>query len=206
MAIAALGLLVVAAPASAKTKTAVFNRCVSTAIEIPDGPPVDSTEPSPAASFAIAVGVPKFKGKRQSGVIRSFNAAGVRISHTDDGDLSFFLVSPGGRAVALATNRDGSDDDSGNGYGTGEASCGGSLVQFGDAFSTSITRPDNTGDDAPITGSFRPEQALSTFAGGPARGLWTLVVQDAIGGDVGQINALSLNVTYTYKARAKRKR
>jgi hypothetical protein len=75
------------------------------------------------------------------------------------------------------------------------------INQFGDGFSESITTPGNTGDNAPIVGSFRPEQALSTFVGGPARGYWTLIVQDVAGGDIGQIDALSLNLTYRYKAR-----
>jgi hypothetical protein len=145
-------------------------------------------------------------------VITAFQSAGVRISHTDDGDLSLFLVSPGGRAVALATFRDqssnkdsqGRPSPSGDGYGTGSMSCSGSLVQFGDGFPTSITTPGNTGLDAPITGSFAPEQPLGTFVGGPAKGFWTLIVQDVQGGDIGQINALSLNFTYRYKAKKRR--
>ena len=84
--------------------------------------------------------------------------------------------------------------------------CSGSRVDFGDAFSTSITTPGNTGLDTPITGSFRPEQPLSTFVGGPARGFWTLIVQDVQAQDVGQINALSMSFTYRYKAKKKKKR
>jgi hypothetical protein len=164
----------------------------------------------------MPVSVPKFKGRSQNGTITAFNSAGVRISHTDDGDLALFLVSPGGRAVALATYRDQStnvDPDpphdprpSGDGFGSGAASCSGSRVDFGDRFPTSITTPGNTALDAPITGSFSPEQPLSTFVGGPARGFWTLLVQDVQFQDVGQINALSLSFTYTYKANKKKKK
>jgi len=202
-----LGLLA-PATATAKVKKATFNRCVSAAVAIPDGPPAGTTALNPAASFAVRVKVPKFRGTRQNGVVTRFHSAGVRISHTDDGDLALFLVSPGGRAVALATYRDQSSDrdpnddtprPSGDGYGAGLLNCSGSIVQFGDAFPTSIATPGNTGVGAPITGTFGPEQPLSTFVGGPARGFWTLIVQDVQNRDVGQINALSLNFTYRYK-------
>jgi hypothetical protein len=193
--------------ATAKTKKATVDQCVSAAVAIPDGPPPPFTALNPAASFAVAVKVPKFNGKRQNGRITAFHSAGVRIAHTDDSDLALFLVSPGGRVAALATYRDEStnvDDEgrpapSGDGYGSGPPSCSGSLVRFGDSFPTSIATPGNKALDAPITGSFGPEQPLSTFVGGPARGLWTLIVQDIVFQDVGQINALSLNFTYRFK-------
>jgi hypothetical protein len=198
---ASLGFLASPVAAMAKVKKATFNRCVNAAVTIPDGP-ATSAAPNPAASFAVRVKVPKFRGRAQNGVITSFHAAGVRISHTDDGDLALFLVSPGGRAIALATYRDQSGDNpnpSGDGYGGGPLNCGGSLVQFGDQFSTSIATPGNTGVGAPIIGSFSPEQPLSTFVGGPARGSWTLIVQDVQPSDIGQINGLSLNFTYRFK-------
>jgi hypothetical protein len=207
------GLLGLPATAAAKQKTAIFNQCMSTATGIPDGPPDGSTARNPAAYFAVHVNVPKFKGRAQHGVITGFQAAGVRISHTDDGDLALFLVSPGGRAVALATYRDQSSNQdslghpapSGDGFGAGPANCSGSLVQFGDSFPTSITTPGNKGLDAPITGAFTPEQPLGTFVGGPAGGWWTLIVQDVQAGDVGQIDALSLSFTYRYKGKKKRR-
>ena len=207
------GLIALPSAAVAKKRTATLNQCISTAVPIPDGPPAGSTVPNPAGYLALPVRVPKFKGKSQDGVITAFQSVGVRISHTDDGDLALFLVSPGGRAVALSTYRDQSSDrdsegdlsPSGDGYGAGSMSCSGSLVQFGDAFSTSITTPGNRGFDTPITGSFTPEQPLSTFVGGPASGFWTLIVQDVQAGDVGQINALSLSFTYQYKGKQKSK-
>ena len=203
---AIFGLLALPSPAAAKKRTARFNRCVSTAIGIPDGPPDGTTVVNPAASFAIPVRVPGFKGRPQNGVIKSFDSAGVRISHTDDGDLALFLVSPGGRAVALSIFRDQSTNlsPSGDGYGTGPPNCTGSLVRFGDGFGTSIGTPGNTSLDAPINGFFRPEQPLSAFVGGPARGLWTLIVQDVQFQDVGQIDALSLSFTYRFKVRKRR--
>ena len=212
---AASGLVALPSSAAAKTKQADFVECVSTAVAIPDGPAPGTMALNPVASFPVFAKVPKFKGRPQDGVVTAFNSAAVRISHTDDGDLALFLVSPGGTAVALATYRDqstnkdpetGDPSPSGNGYGTGPASCSGSLVQFGDAFPTSIARPGNTSLNAPIRGSFRPEQSLTSFVGGPARGFWTLIVQDVQAQDVGQINAVSLNFTYSYKVKKKREK
>ena len=204
--------LLPSAAAAAKKRTATFSRCANAAVTIPDGPADGSTATNPAAYFALPVGVPKFRGRQQNGTITAFHSAGVRISHTDDGDLALFLVSPGGRAVALSTFRDqstntdgmGSPAPSGDGYGTGPLNCSGGLVQFGDAFGTSITTPGNRALDAPIAGSFTPEQPLGTFVGGPARGFWTLIVQDVQAGDIGQINALSLSFTYRFKAKKRR--
>jgi hypothetical protein len=192
--VASLGLLVGVSPAGAKTvtKTKTFSSCLDTAVPIPDLG--TSGQPSPVASFAARVGVPKFRGKPQDGVVTAFTSAGVRITHTFDSDLVITLVSPGGKAIALA-NREGG---SGDGYGTGAAACTGSLVLFGDAFPTSIASPGNSGSN-PVVGSFKPEQPLSTFVGGPARGFWTLVVADTLSGDSGSLNALSLNITYRYK-------
>lgn len=208
--------VVPAASAKTKTKTAQFVQCVSTAVPIPDGPPDDTTAPNPAASFSVFVNTPKFKGRPQSGTVTAIHSAGVRITHTDDGDLALFLVSPGGRAIALATYRDQSTNPnpdpppdflpSGDGYGSGAPDCSGSRVDFGDQFPTSIATPGNIGINAPITGSFSPEQPLSTFVGGPARGFWTLIVQDVQFHDVGQVDALALSFDYSYKAKKRKRR
>jgi hypothetical protein len=208
------GLLALPASAVAKRKQAGFTQCVSTAVAIPDGPPPPFTALNPAASFAVPVRVPRFKGRPQEGVVTAIQSVGVRITHTDVSDLALFLVSPGGRAVALGTYRDQSSNldshgdpaPSGDGYGSGAPNCSGSRVEFGDGYPNSITMPGNTGLDTPITGAFRPEQPLSAFVGGPAGGFWTLIVQDVQAQDVGQINALSLSFTYSYKAKKKKKR
>jgi hypothetical protein len=152
-----------------------------------------------AQTAKFPVTVPRFKKKPQDGVVTGFGSAGVRISHTDDGDISLFLISPGGKAITLSSRNDDSSN-SGDGYGTGAASCAGSPVTFGDGFTTPIQTPGNTGNDAPIIGSFRPEQPLRTFVGGPARGNWTLLVLDFSAGDTGSINGVSLNFNYRYRA------
>ena len=196
--LASLGLLAGASPAAAKTKTKSFNRCVSTAVAIPDQ---SSTAPNPGASVAIPVSVPKFNGKPQTGKVTRFIALGVRITHTFDSDLVLSLVSPGGKVVPLAVRR----GENAAGYGSGTASCAGSLALFGDTFPTPIRTPGNT-PPAPITGSFHPEGNLSSVVGGPAKGNWVLSVVDALGGDVGAINAFSLSFTYKYKVMPKKKK
>ena len=204
--IASLGLLAGATPAAAKskgkavTKTATVTQCVSTAVPIPDGDPV-STENVQPVSAVVPFSVPKFRGKPQDGVVTTVNSVGVRIPHTYVADLDLLLVSPGGKVVDLAVDEDGEGD----GYGSGSADCNGGLVQFGDSFPTSITDAATDGEN-PITGSFKPRQPLATLAGGPARGNWTLVVWDTSHEDVGTINAVSVNLTYTYRAVKKTKK
>jgi subtilisin-like proprotein convertase family protein len=206
--VASLGLLVGPATASAKkvkkrtvTRTATFNQCVSLATPIPDRGANTTTPGVAYASAVLPVTVPNFKGAAQDGVVTAFTTAGVRITHTFDADLDLFLVSPGGKVVDLANNR-GLDGD---GYGTGATSCAGSLVLFGDTFGTSIVTPGNTGQN-PITGSFKPEQPLSTFQGGPARGNWVLIAVDTANADTGTLNAFSLNFTYNFLAQVKAKK
>jgi nifR3 family TIM-barrel protein len=195
--VASLGLLAGASPAAAKTKTATFNQCVNIGQAIPEV----ATGPQSSRAFSIPVTVPKFKGKPQDGAVTAFGSAGVRITHTNDNDLQLSLVSPGGRLSTLANRRGASGD----GYGTGSNSCAGSLVQFSDTAATSIVTPGNTANN-PITGSFRPESPLSTFIGGPARGFWTLIVTDTSTPNVGSLDAASLNFTYQYKVKPKKKK
>ncbi len=198
--VASLGLIVGPASAAAKTKkktvtrTAAFSQCANVASPIPD-------VGGPFGSAVIPVSVPNFKGGVQDGTVTAITSAGVRITHTFDGDLILTLVSPGGRVVQLANRR----GIAGDGYGSGAASCSGSLVLFGDGFPTPISTPGNTVQN-PIVGSFKPEQPLSLVVGGPARGSWVLLVADVAGGDTGAINAVSLNFTYSYQARVKVKK
>jgi subtilisin-like proprotein convertase family protein len=207
--VASLGLIAGVSPAAAKsklkkktvTKTATFNQCVSVASPISGNN--DTTNPNnPQLGVAnLPVTIPPYRGLPQNGAITGIAGVGVRISHTFDGDLSVLLVAPGARTVPLSLSR----GVSGEGFGAGATGCGGSLVQFADAFGTPIATPGNTGDD-PVVGSFKPEQPLGALAGGQAGGNWQLLVADGAGGDDGSLNAFSLNVTYTYKALVKVKK
>jgi subtilisin-like proprotein convertase family protein len=202
--LASLGLIAGAAPAAAAkkkakkvTKTATLNQCVSTAQALTEGADGVATN-TPYVVFPVAV--PKFKGKAQNGVVTAITSVGVRITHTFDRDLSINLVSPGGKVVPLAVSRGGSGD----GYGSGATNCRGSLALFADTFGPSITTPGNV-PPAPIVGSFKPEQPLSALVGGPARGNWVVLANDGAGGDTGRLDAVSLNLTYQYKALKKKK-
>jgi subtilisin-like proprotein convertase family protein len=193
--VASLGLLAGASPAAAKTKkktvtkTATFSQCVNSASPI-------SSDLTPATAV-IPVSVPNFKGGLQDGVVTAITSAGVRITHTFDGDLVLGLVSPGGKVVTLSLRQGGSGDD----YGSGAADCGGTLTQFSDSAATGISA-----GTAPFAGSFRPDVPLSGVVGAPARGSWLLFVSDQASGDEGTLHAFSLNFTYSYKAQVKKKK
>jgi len=204
--VASLGLIAGVSSAAAKskkktgTKTATVNQCVNSTSAILD--PNDAVTP---ATAVVPITVPAYRGVPQTGVVTAINSIGVRITHTYDGDLGLTLISPSGRLVHLALSPNNlAADNSGDGYGTGAQSCTGSLVQFGDQFSVSAATPGNTSND-PIIGSLKPLEPLSALAGSQAAGGWTLVVNDNATTDEGTLDALSVNLTYQYKALVKKK-
>ena len=98
------------------------------------------------------------------------------ITHTYDGDLKVYLVSPSGTSVELFTN----------------------VGSWGQNF-TDTTLDDEAGTSiadaaAPFSGTFRPEGLLSRFDGELAAGTWTLRVTDTWTADVGTLNAWSLEI------------
>jgi subtilisin-like proprotein convertase family protein len=189
----ALASAATATAASGKTvtKTGTFDKCVSI-----NSPILDHS----TTSESLFLSIPKNGKKSQSGTVTAISAVGTRITHTADGDLSLSVVSPAGKAVALAIQRGSSQA----GFGAGASSCAGSLALFGDSFGATI--PSGGPDDEPVVGQIRPEQPLSAFVGGPARGFWTLVVEDCCTDDVGSLNAVSLSFTYSFKKPAKRRK
>lgn len=183
----AVGTLGASAPASAATGT--FHQCQTTDIPVID---------FGTQGLGAFVTVPKNAARGQRGAVKQVSA-GVRVTHGTDQDLLLSLISPSGQAIALATARGAAGD----GYGSGAAGCTGALAAFDDAATTPIATPGNVGD-APVVGSFRPEQPFSSFLGGPAAGTWMLVMTDRLAGDTGSIRAFDLAVTYSYK-KAKKK-
>lgn len=107
------------------------------------------------------------------GLFSSMTVA-VRVLHTDTGDLTLTLISPSGTRVVLA-NRRGFDDDF-----------------VGTVFSDSATSAISSGSN-PFTGSWRPEQSLSTFLGEPVNGNWQLEIVDAFSIESGTLQAVTLN-------------
>jgi subtilisin-like proprotein convertase family protein len=100
----------------------------------------------------------------------------LNITHTYDGDLSVYLISPQGTRVELFT----------------------SVGSAGDNFTNTVL--DNncatpvTGGTAPFTGCYRPEGTLSTFDGQDSSGVWTLEVTDAWAQDTGTLQSWSLEL------------
>ena len=107
------------------------------------------------------------------GLFSSMTVA-VRVLHTDTGDLTLTLISPSGTRVVLARRR-GFDDDF-----------------VGTVFSDSATSTISSGSN-PFTGSWQPEQPLSTFLTEPVNGNWQLEIVDAFSIETGTLQAVTLN-------------
>jgi subtilisin-like proprotein convertase family protein len=103
----------------------------------------------------------------------------LSILYGTDADIDIFLRAPGGQQLELSTDNGGSGDNYVD-------------TLFTDAAAFSITS-----GAAPFTGSFRPEQPLSTLSGTDALGQWQLRVTDdtILGGPPGTIQSWSLIFT-----------
>ncbi|MEP6862461.1 MAG: S8 family serine peptidase [Deltaproteobacteria bacterium] len=104
----------------------------------------------------------------------------VGLDHTWVGDLSLTLSSPAGTSVSLL-NAAGGPNNSGNNF------C---QTVLDDSASTSIEAV--TVDQAPFTGTFRPNSPLAAFAGQPASGTWNLHAADSTFIDSGSVRAFSI--------------
>jgi subtilisin-like proprotein convertase family protein len=205
--VASLGLIAGVAPAAAKKvkkrtviQTATVNQCVNVGSPISsvNGPTATNPNNPQVGTANIPVTIPAYRGLPQFGTVTGVTLAGVRISHTFNADLNVLLVAPGARTVPLSMSRGGSGD----GYGTGPASCAGSLVRFADTFGTPIASLAAT-DVNPITGDFKPERPLAGLNGGQAGGNWQFLVTDGASGDDGSLDAVQLTFTYTYLTEVK---
>lgn len=107
----------------------------------------------------------------------------VGVDHTWVGDLTFKLISPSGRSVTVI-DAAGGTGNSGNNF------C---KTVLNDTAPTSIQNV--TIAQAPFTGTFRPLQAQSAFAGEQASGTWKLHVTDNALIDTGNVRAFSIDVT-----------
>ena len=101
---------------------------------------------------------------------------GINLTHTFDGDLEIYIISPLGTTVLLSDNRGGSGDNFTN-------------TIFDDEAGTSIA-----GGSSPFTGSFIPESPLSALDGENTLGLWTLRFIDTAGGDAGTLLGWSVTI------------
>lgn len=111
-----------------------------------------------------------------SGLAKGIRVRIGELDHPQTRDLRIELIGPDGRSVILADGRGGS----GSGYLN---------TVFDDAATTSIWS-----GSVPFTGSFQPQQPLSTLAGEPVAGTWSLRVSDRVAGDSGALIAWGLDV------------
>jgi subtilisin-like proprotein convertase family protein len=183
--VAAVALLGLAGPASAKTKTKTKTVCVP-----------GSAIPNTDNSF---VQVPLSLGKLpKKARITDVNAA-LRATSPDAGSQHVYLASPLGKLALLV---DSELSPSGADFGTGPG-CGGSPTAFDDEAAVTV----ETGT-APFTGSFKPFTPLSVMDGGPAAGTFRFLVEDLSSGGapVSQaVDGASVTVAYSYPVKKKKK-
>src|SRR3989440_339956 len=98
------------------------------------------------------------------------------IDHTYDSDLKIELIAPDGTTVVLVDRRGGSGNNFTN-------------PVLSDTASQAIASA-----SAPFTGTYRPEQPLSTFDGHPVAGTWQLKVSDESASDIGVIKAWGADI------------
>ena len=110
------------------------------------------------------------------GVVTDVNVS-LDITHTFDGDLDIFLVSPSGTRVELSTDNGSGGDD-----------------YVGTVFDDEGVDGAITAGTVPYTGSFTPEGSLADVDGEPSAGVWTLEITDDAGGDDGTLNSWGLTI------------
>jgi subtilisin-like proprotein convertase family protein len=102
----------------------------------------------------------------------------IDISHTRTGELRLILKGPDDTAIMLS-DRNGGDGDNYTG------------TLFDDQAELSITEA-----SPPFTGRFRPQLALSQFAGKPVNGTWQIRVNDGGAGNTGTLDNWCLTMLY----------
>lgn len=103
----------------------------------------------------------------------NLEAVSIDIQHTWNGDLEIRLEAPNGSSVLLYDNRGGNTDN----------------IQV--TFSDSASTPISSASGSPISGTYQPEEPLSSLAGA-GDGVWNLEVCDLVGGDNGTILSYTL--------------
>jgi subtilisin-like proprotein convertase family protein len=166
--------------------------CVNANLVVNNGP----NDP-PTSDRATLGAVPIATANLPRGATVTDVDARVRMTHTFEGDVEFYLASPTGVIVPLwiGNNEDGDD------FGTGAPDCTGTPTVFDDEAGTSIL--DGT---SPYAGSFKPITPLSALDGSLAGGTWTLYVEDHYTGDRGVLHSAGLKIDYSYRGKVKQKK
>jgi len=148
-------------------------------ITTPDTPDqtltVASTDIPQAIPDQNIVGVKSSLDFTGVGTVEDINVT-LDITHSYDADLHVVLISPSGTRVTLFANTGFNGDNFHN-------------TTLDDSSALPITSA-----AAPFTGTFRPQQPLSTFNGEDAFGQWKLELADDAHGDLGVLNSWSMTV------------
>jgi subtilisin-like proprotein convertase family protein len=104
----------------------------------------------------------------------------VGVNHSYVGDLTGTLTSPAGKTAVLFQRRGA----------TGENLC---QVVFDDTAARPFSSV--TATDDPFTGTWRPQEPLSTLLEDDVDGTWTFKVTDGAASDTGSIRAFTLSLT-----------
>ncbi|QLE01506.1 proprotein convertase P-domain-containing protein [Galbibacter sp. BG1] len=111
----------------------------------------------------------------QDGFLNNITVS-VNITHTWLEDLSLSLISPSGTVIPLLSEQCGEQND---------------IVAV---FSDEGGIPNCQNSIPSLSGTIKPEEALSKINGEPAKGVWRLKVDDANDEDGGTINSFELNI------------
>jgi subtilisin-like proprotein convertase family protein len=98
------------------------------------------------------------------------------ITHSFDGDLDVFLISPAGTQVELFSG------------------VGGQFNNFQNTTFDANAEVSITEGTAPFTDTYRPEGLLADFLNENPNGIWRLLIRDTAEGDVGTLNSWSLTI------------
>jgi subtilisin-like proprotein convertase family protein len=160
------------------TGTPVTSTYQAAPVPIPDGDDTGASVALPIGAIGNVGAVEVTIGGSSCSAVQGSTQVGI--DHSFVGDLTITLTSPDGTTIPLMAGRGGS---------------GNNLCQtvFSDAGSAPIGSV--TSANAPFTGTFRPEEPLSTFFGEDAEGSWTLRVLDGFQADTGTIRVVGLRVT-----------
>lgn len=144
-------------------------------------PTTISAQGTPTVNSTVTISAP--------GTVASVKINGLDIRHTWSGDVRATLISPAGTSVVLVdqigvpADQFGCQDDN-------------LLLSFSDMAPNTAAQLEATCNPVPpaASGTFQPVNPLSTFAGEPASGVWTLRVQDFVNQDGGSLEAWSIEI------------
>jgi hypothetical protein len=173
IAVAALAVsLVVAAPA-AQARKKVVTKTFEVGVGAPGGGFAIPINDGAGQAAQLARSGIDVRGLNPRGKIKHVNV-GVRATHPFAKDLEFYLATPRG-VINLSHDVGGS----GNNYGAGPASCAGTFTVFD---SSTPTRIDTPGLEAPFAGFFAPMESLGLLNGlgdkKATNARWSLLAED----------------------------